>query len=179
MRILRRYDIRVDFFEINPQTESVKEFVKIRDGKIILQTNALQSQIMWAIALVYDYDSLYYNLQEDERKLLIAKDYLKEPDFFEINEKPLRPVIKKYMFLQRDSERRYLNEWNNKVDEISVAIKKWKATDKNLDKIMVAMKKQKELLEQKDEIMDRIAKRMSSDEIRGGGELSLIESGRI
>lgn len=180
MRILQKYNIRADFFEINPMTETVPEFVDIRDGLLKLKTKVkLQSDIMWAIALVYDYDSLYFNLEIEERRALIAKEFLKEPTFFRANEKVLAKVIDKYMYLQRDSEKRYLEEWNDKMDKISKAIKGWKVTEANLDEQTDIMKKQKILLEQKDEVMDRMMRGPVGDEIRGGGELSLLESGKI
>lgn len=180
MRILQKYNIRADFFEINPMTETVPEFVKVRDGLIKLKTNVkLQSDIMWAIALVYDYDSMYSNLELEERQALIAKEFLKEPTFFRVNEKALNKVVDKYMYLQRDSEKRYLEEWNDKMDNIRKTIRGWKVTTANLDEVTGIMKKQKDLLEQKDEIMDRMMRGPVGDEIRGGGELSLIESGKI
>lgn len=179
MRILRHYNIRLDFWEINPQTESVKEFVDIRDGVIKLETKAIQSQIMWAIALVYDYDSLYFNLRLKERQELIAKDYLNEPEFFTLNDKALKPVVEKYMYLQHDSEKRYLDQWNRKIDEVEKAIDKWKITTNNLTELTDVMKKQKELLNMKEEIMDRIKKAAKGEDLRGGGVLSLIESDAI
>lgn len=179
MRILRHYNIRADFFEINPQVESISEFVRIRDEKIKITTEATPSQVMWTIALVYDYDSIYFNVEEDERKELIAKDYLNEPRFFITNKRALNPVIEKYIYLQRDSERRYLDEWNLKMDDVSKSVKKWKTTPDNLDELLGIMKKQKELLLMKEDIEDRIARRADSEDLRGGGKLSLIESGKI
>lgn len=67
----------LDFFEQNPQ---VRYYPEIQD---MIQKNAAEdaSKIMWAVYLTEDPSSKYYAIPYEERRKIIAENYLKDPNF--------------------------------------------------------------------------------------------------
>lgn len=179
MVILDSYDITADFWKLNPQLTIPREFQAVKNGEIDLKDEIMSGMIMWGIALVYDFHSKYFNLPLGEREKLVEEEYLECPKFFHRNKKALGKVINRYNHLQKDSEMRFLDLWNTKVDEISALIKKKRTTTSNFDEITSLLLKQEKLMQQKDSIMDRLEKSNEVLGVRGGGILSLIESERI
>ncbi len=66
-----------DFFQQNPQ---VRYFPAVQR----LLSNVAEDvagRVMWAVYLTEDPDSKYYPISYDERRKIIAENYLKDPDF--------------------------------------------------------------------------------------------------
>ena len=112
----------------------------------------------------------------------IETDFLDEVGFFDNNRELTDPLIKKYSYLQRTSEMRYLEVWNKKVDEIVDVIKEEKMTLENIKDFTAILLKVDDLLDQRDKISTRMAKRREKEgdsALIGGGILSLMEEGKI
>lgn len=171
----RLFDTSKDFWSIHSglrNFEPFKGFYK-RKGS---------SRIMWAIALVYDYESDLFNAPLLDRIDIVESDFLDDVGFFEREDKLLSPLVKQYSFLQRTSEIRYLDVWNRKVDEIVDVIKDEKMTLDNIKDFTAILLKVEGLLDQRDSINRRMAKRKEKDgdsSLVGGGVLSLMEEGKI
>lgn len=123
------------------------------------------SEIMWGVSLLCDYDSPYKHLELKERVKIVGID---------VESGLIKECMSKYYFLQRNSVRRYLEEFDRKLDDrrdymngLSYGDDNWETLDKMListDKIML----------QRDKIIQMINKE-SIAEIRGGLELTMIE----
>lgn len=131
------------------------------------------SDIMWGIALLCDYDSPYKHLEWGERVKIVSEIYK-----VDIEDELIKECIDKYYFLQRDSVRRYLEEFDRKLDDrrnymngMGYSKENWEELDKMListDKIML----------QRDKIIQMINKE-SVTKIRGELELSMMEKNEL
>ena len=156
-KILSSFDNSSDFFKANPQLAIVEEFQALKKAK---QLDG--SKVMWAIALIYDYDSKFANLQEADRTYLVCKDYLKDEEFFLQHKKLIEPAVKKYMSLQHDAERRYLKVWCDKLDELTEYLQRTKIDEDNAQDLIKLLLEQEKLMAQKDKIDARLAKKDTS-----------------
>lgn len=172
--VLNNFDTKSDFWEVNPQLVVVSEFAAIK-----AKYKKESSNIMWALALVYDYDSKFFNIPENERVELICKDYLGDPSFFSSNKVDILPAIRAYDKLQEDSERRYLRIWSDKVEEITKVLKDTPVDVDNIENITKMLLLQEKLMEQKDKIEERLQKKEAKSRLRGGATASLLESGEL
>lgn len=64
--ILDSFNTDADFYEVNPQ---------------LFRFKPTPSEVMWAIALLELPKSKYSNFRPEDRRLLIASDFLKDPKF--------------------------------------------------------------------------------------------------
>lgn len=198
--VVTDFEIEIDFFQVNPhlrlpfkntidswestttkvveppKTSKKKSSVALSSGEDspARQVNKpTLSQVMWAIALMYDYDTPYFNYPEPDRlenaleRTSLPKDY-KLP----VSE------IDQYDRLQYDSERRFYRTWSDTTDAMERFLKQIKDnitldTYADVNKIQGELAKQ---LKQKDEYLDRINKK-KKDNVRGDKELGGLESG--
>ncbi len=169
------FDTSKSFWSVHSGFKSIspfKEYNKKKDS----------SRVMWAIALIYDYESDLFNAPLMDRIDIVETDFLDEVGFFDNNRELTDPLIKKYSYLQRTSEMRYLEVWNKKVDEIVDVIKEEKMTLENIKDFTAILLKVDDLLDQRDKISTRMAKRREKEgdsALIGGGILSLMEEGKI
>lgn len=171
----RLFDTSKSFWSVHPGLKNFEPFKSFYKDKG-------SSRVMWAIALVYDYESDLFNAPLFDRMDIVETDFLDDGGFFEREDKLLSPLVKKYSFLQRTSEIRYLDVWNKKVDEIVDVIKEEKMTLDNIKDFTAILLKVEGLLDQRDSINRRMAKRKEKDgdsSLIGGGVLSLMEEGKI
>lgn len=173
-KILTSFDNSSDFFKANPQLAIVAEFQVLKKNKQIDGSKA-----MWAIALIYDYDSKFANLQEQDRIYLICKDYLGNEEFFLANKKLIDPAVKKYMSLQHDAERRYLKVWCDKLDELTEYLQHTKIDEDNAQDLIKLLLEQEKLMAQKDKIDARLAKKDTSARGKADYKPGLLESDEL
>ena len=126
MKILDSFDLKADFWELNPQLKiPFKELYKLPDS----------SKLAWAIALFTDPSSKFTNTEESYRKQLIEEDYLQfKPDW-----DSLIPYIELYKKLCLSKPKRFLAEWEKKLEQRSQFIASLPYNEENyevLDKMM-------------------------------------------
>ena len=157
----------VEYLILNPQIAAMKE------------SRGLSSSELWLIAFVHDYQSRYFNIRPDEeRARIVSKDIMDDDSYYKKNIRKLSPMIEKYHKLQYDSERKYLDMWNRKVDEIATVLNNTKATIENIKDIRMELKEYANLLGAKDKIMERIEAQEAGMQIKGGAALGFLESGK-
>lgn len=66
-----------DFFQQNPQVRYFDPVQRLLSSA----AEDVAGKIMWAVYLTEDPDSKYYPLPYEERRRIIAENYLKQPDF--------------------------------------------------------------------------------------------------
>lgn len=170
---LNNFSLEADFFKVNPQLEVVRAFTDLK------KKFSNYSDVLWAIALVYDYTSKFTNLEEHERVLVVEGDLLGEKGFFKKHSSSLKGAIDAYARMQQDSEQRYLKAWSDKVDEIAKVLKETEVDMDNMEAITKMLLLQEKLMEQKDKIEERQQRKEAASRVKGNASISLLESGDI
>jgi hypothetical protein len=162
--LVNNWDVNKNFWIENPKFLTVKSFLDFYNEDKT-STKAKSSKKMWGTALLVDYDSLYFNMYYDDRVELLTEEY-GIPD---------TQLCEAYNKLQKDAEKRHLDVWNKKLDELSTFLDTTPITIDNAEDITKLMLNLDKLLNLKDSIEKRISKTDSSRN-RGGGNASLLES---
>jgi hypothetical protein len=165
-------DFRVDenFWDRHPEFKVMEPFKSLYKS----QGKERSSRIMWGIALCYDYESRLMGLEERERLEIAENDVWG----FRLDEGILSALKEKYLFLQRDSLRRYLYEWDLKLDERREFIKSLSYNEENWDKLDKMLLSTEKLLLQREAIKNMVESRESED-FRGKINPSLLERNEI
>ena len=178
MAIIDSFSPLANFWEKHPQLIIYKAIKGLHNSDD--STNKEQSsKVMWAIGLVYDYESEYALEELKDRIKLVEADYLETPDFFEANETFLQPVIDDYMHLQQDALRRALCEEEEALDKRTKFLRETPWTIQNgskIDKMRSDTKKQLDNLVQMKR--EYLTKKLESN-IKGGHKPSLKERGLL
>lgn len=135
------------------------------------------SKIMWAIALVYDFDSEFFKLPLIDRILLVQNDFLKQPG--ELLKKEYKELIESYIKLSDTPARRQLRIWNEKMDEKSSFISKTKYKEDTWEMLDKMILNNKAMFAEYSRIMREISEEGSETSIKGDKELSLSDSEEI
>lgn len=141
-------------------------------------TKEESSKVMWAIYLIYDYASHLAKIPPTQRVQKVEEEFLEKPNYFTLYKAHLNPVISAYLDLQKGSERRYLETWEEMIEKRRVFLKDTpyqKDTWEMLDKMALASDK---ILAQKDEILKRIDTQ-EGGQIKGGQSLSFLAKKEI
>ncbi len=175
---VERYQEGANFWDECSQLLAVSPFREFmqRDPS---EGKSESSNLMWAIAFVYDYDSSYAKQPLEDRIVLIENDFLKDKGYFEKKKNALEGLIDGYNKFQYDSPRRSLAEWNASMDKRSKFLKDTPYTLENaavLDKIHSNTNK---LFEDLDRIKESIEKADATLKNKGGIITSLLEDGDL
>lgn len=167
---LTTFDIDKNFWEVNPVFKIPKVFKELynsdkSDGKME------SSRIMWALALVYDYDSKFSAMREEERLFMITRDYMGNENYAFKKE-----LVDGYNKLQMDAERRMIQIWDQKIDEIADVIKNYYTTSDNIEELTKVLLNSQKLLKEKEQIEKRIEKKISTEKNRANIKESFLES---
>ncbi len=170
MSVLTNFDIDTNFWEVNPQFKIPKKFKDLYT-KDKSKNKAHSSKIMWAIALLIDNssDNKFRNMLIKDKKILIAEDYLNNPEFVW---EDYEDLIDQYITLNMSRNERSLLIYEQKLEERDLFIRNTKYDLENasqLDKIISSTKSIFDLIYK---LKDEINKEEASGETRG----SLIES---
>lgn len=184
MKVLNNFDTEANFWIMNPQLKIVFDDFYTKDKS---KDKTESSKMMWAVALITDSDSKFDNLPQDDKKDLVAKDYLKNPKF---KWAIVKDLVSTYENLILTPAKRALKIWNEKVLERAEFLKKTKynlgtiggkgayvgGTADLIDKMMANTKKlyddyQRVIKDLEEEEMQEIGK--------GNRVASLTDSGEI
>ena len=114
--ILNGFDISVNFWKINPQLKIPQPFadlLKVDTSK----GKRKSSQLMWAVALLVDPDSKFTNISLQNRKDMIARDFLRNEKF---DWKGVQKACQYYESMLITPTKRQLSIWEQKMDEKSI-----------------------------------------------------------
>lgn len=159
------------FWESNPKALAVKEFRDYYDIDTS-KDKAVSSRIMWGIAFLVDYESPYFGMVESERYKIVQPSYFHDCA-------PPKNIVEHYRLIQKDSEKRLIEAWNKKADELVDFMESTPLDLENATQIVKIMQSIKDILILKDEIDKRVAKADTKSKNRAGGESSLLEKDSI
>lgn len=129
MEIVKRYRQGASFWKENPQIDANPRFnyIKTTEKKI-------SSDLMWSIALIYDYDSDYRGMDITERikeveRMMLGEGYFKDH--------PHEDLIEAYNDLQFDSPRQMLETQKQLISDRNAFLKN---TSGSLDPAIIKLR---------------------------------------
>ncbi len=184
MKILENFETDMNFWSLHPQLkipEAFAEIYKLDKGK------DKSSKIMWAIALVLDTDSKFFNLDTEDKRALIAKDFLKDEKF---KWDKYQEAMDLYETLCLSAAKKALVFWTQKIIERRDFMKNtpyemgtpnpkggWIGnTVDTVDKMMGSTKK---LFDDYNRVLKDLEEEDSKATAKGGKELSLSDLGEV
>ena len=174
--MLKEFYVDENFWKANPDLAHIGEFKNIYKSDKS-KDKGTSSTVMWAIALIWDLDSKYIKIQERDRIKLIATELLNNENFFDDTDKYTK-AIEFYQYIQKDSAKRYLEEWDKKLDERREYIAELQYSEETwgqVDKMLLSSKK---LLEDRNSIVEMINKE-SETRIKGNKQLTMMEKDEL
>lgn len=173
--ILNNFEINANFWRLNPQLIIPEEFNKLYEADKSKGKES-SSKLMWAVFLYCDSESKFFNLSLQDRKDIIAKDYLKNPKF---KWKTLEPAIKMCEKLILTPAQRQLIDWARLMNEKNEYMKTLKYNGNTADEIEKRLLSNGKLFDELTRLTDLLHKEGSGGNIKGGSVESLSESGEI
>lgn len=191
MKIIDRFDVNSNFWEVNPQLQVAGPFKKLYTsdksrGKMV------SSKLMWTIALIWDRGSKYYSQPEegpDGKIALLFEDFFGDKDYYKNNKEKVEELKVFYLTLQETVAEKTLRNIEEKLKERDMFIKKTEYTlgeqgDKGfmygtvdiLDRMMANTKKYYDLW---DEARKAVVQENEMNQTLGGGQNSLSDTGEI
>jgi len=190
--IVKNFNPDLNFWDLNPSFKTIKLFNTLfEEDKSKKKDNS--SQLMWAIAYLIDPNEAnpWKNISEEDKKLLIADEYLENKKFNwievqhlidEYEERCLTIAEKELVRFERKLVDRgnFINTTRYSLDEYEESsngkVKLVKGTADQLDKMMLNTTK---LSEQLSLIKDMLKQEQSQGSLRAGASKSASESGKI
>lgn len=192
--ITKNWNIDLNYWELNPMMKSIRVFKELFD-KDKSKSKEESSKIMWAVAMSTDphEDNPWRNTPEEEKKKLIAEDFLGDKKFDWTSEKISKLTDTYYTFCLTVSEQellvyeeklrqrgKFIKETNYTLDHYEendkgkISLKR--GTADQLDRMVLNTKK---LIDQISEIKDAIAREAEQGSLKGGASESASEEGLL
>lgn len=173
-RLVNNFSIYENFWDCNPNIRAIKQFNELYE-----KLGKKSSKLMWAIALLVDRhpDNPYKNLSEEDRRLLIKDDYLKDNTFeWWENEK----YVSEYKIFCLSPVDRALIQIEKKIDERDRLINETQYTIANADDLDKLILKTKQIKDFYKEMKAEAEQEATNEGItRGGRQESISEKGVI
>jgi len=178
-KLLNNFSIHDNFWECNPNISLIKEFKEVHEKDRQKGKRQGQGMLMWAIALLVDKhpDNPYRNLSEEDRRILIKEDYLKDPSFSWSEVEGLVQVYKTFCLSPTE---RALIQIEQKLDERNKLISSAKYTIENAEDIDKLILKTKQLNDFYKDMKAELEQEQVNEGITKGGRVeSASEKGLI
>jgi len=164
--------IGLNFWTIHPQLKLLGEFKNLYDADKS-KGKEKSSALMWAIFLIYDPDSEFFNFELQDKVDMVSKDFLT----FKFKESDYKEIISFYTANLMTAAKRQLYVWNRKLDEKTNYLETltYETDSEIIEKLLASNKKLYDDYE-------AISKRMEQEQsgvVKGGAEESLSEQGTI
>jgi hypothetical protein len=174
MKVIDSWDTEANFWEANPQLKAVSIYSKLYNEDKS-KSKAQSSKLMWAVAFVADFDSKFRSLSEDERKKLVAEDYLKNPEF---DWSVLEEHIKGWSLFMSPAQKQMM-QWERLMNEKDQWLQTLSFDGNTADEIEKRLLSNVKLYEAYEQIMAKLSKENDAGIMMGGGQESLSEKGEI
>ena len=186
MGLVNNFETGKNFWKVNPQLQTIGIFKEFFDSDKTRDKDS-SSKIMWGIALVYDVESRFYNLPEEDKKRFIATDYLKDPKF---PWDAYKEHIDFFLLNCTTQAERSLIEWDSKMQERSEFIRDTKYTLGTVNSkgyysggtatvIDAMLANTKKLYDQYRQVLEDLMKEKGKGRTYGGASESATEKGLI
>ncbi len=164
-----------NFWQLNPELKIPPSFKRLYDSdKNKDKKNS--SALCWAVYLLIDTESKFASLPEDDKKELIANDYLKEPKF---DWKQLDEAINTYQELVLTPAKRALIGWNNKMMERDKFLRETKYEIETCDSLDKMLSNTKKLYDDYQRVIKDLEEEKTKQQNKGNRRASLSDTGEI
>lgn len=170
MKVIESWEIEANFWKINPQFLVPQVFRKLYNEDKS-KDKSQSSKILWGIALFNDFDSKYRQLDETQRRELVARDYFKDPKFEWNNYKEQIQAWDLFKsIMQRQAE-----QWERIMNEKRIFLDNLEYNQQNCELIETLMLSTEKLNKGYDSIMEKLAQEGNGGVVLGGGLESMLE----
>lgn len=176
MEEINNWDITANFWEVNPHFKAFELFNKIHTSDAS-KNKTSSSILMWGIAFYCSFYSKLKQLGESERKVLIAKDILKNPNF-NWEDETIKALIKEWDIFKSVSMKQ-MTEWDRLMNEKTDFMRTLKYDGSTADTIEKLLLSNSKLYKEYEDIMERLSQESNGGVIKGGSVESLSERGDI
>ena len=173
--ILNNFETNNNFWKANKQLTIPEEFETFRYNDRSRDKEE-SSKIMWAIALLLDPDSKFKRLRLQDRKSLIAKDFLKNEKF---QWEKYKDIILFYEKLILTPAQRQLAELEGKLDERTEFLNNTPYNEESYEMIEKIRKNTSDWYNDLERIKDQLEREADGGIVQGGAEESASEKGDI
>ena len=173
--ILNSFDTKDNFWKVNKQLVIPEEFESFRYNDRSKDKDE-SSKIMWAIALLLDPDSRFKRLKLQDRKSLIAKDFLKNEKF---TWDKYRDIILLYEKLILTPAQRQLMIWEQKLDEKTELMSVTTYDLDNAEILEKLLSSNSKLFGELERIKEQLEREEDGGVVKGGSQESATEKGEI
>lgn len=179
MTIINNFDTDMSFWELYPEFKialSFKDLYKSDKSR----GKDVSSKKMWFVVLNYAPNSRFINVPEEERLQIIGEDYMGKENYYWENEKILLPLIEDFFKLNDTPTERHLRQWTKTLEDRTTFLSNTTYDLNNYEKLDKMAANTAGLMETFKKIKEMIMKEKSNEgSIKGGGQASLADSGKI
>ena len=177
MSVLSNFSVSVNFWDLCPLMRVPDLFSKLYNADKSKHKEE-SSKLMWAIAMIMDTseDNIYRNLIEDERKQVVAMDWLKDEKF---KWEDYQKYLDLYQQLNSSKLEKDLYLLECKVEERTKFIQDTKYTIEDGDKLDRIISNTPKIYELIKSLRDEIEKGEGAGVVRGKRTESASELGKI
>lgn len=181
MKIIDSWNLKDNFWTVNPQLTVIPEFKALLD-KDKSKGKEGSSRIMWAIALFSDLGSKLRTLPESDRKNIINKEILEDPKF---DWSTINDLIKVWVKDFMSPAQKQLALWENYMHEKNGYMANLMEQLRTEYRKDVADEVEKKLLsngalfDEYNRLLDLLAQEEDIGRVKGGGQESLTEKMEI
>ncbi|MCA9750546.1 MAG: hypothetical protein KC414_15655 [Romboutsia sp.] len=173
--LLDNFGLNKNFWVTYPQFLAIEKFREFHfDDKS--KQKSYSSKIMWGIAFVVHPASVFSNLDEDDKRALIAHDYIEE-DNFDWNK--VKDIEEEFEYVVLSKAKKSLNDWEKKLRERDLFISNTKYTAETADLLDKILKNTADLWKQYKNIREDVLAEGNTAVDKGGSTPSLTDEGRI
>lgn len=173
--ILNNFETNNNFWKVNKQLSIPEEFETFRYNDRSRDKEE-SSKIMWAIALLLDPDSKYKRLKLQDKKTLIAKDFLKNDKFDWGKYKHIMDFYEKLMLTPAQ---RQLMIWEQKLDEKTQFMADTVYDAENAELLEKLLGSNSKLFAELERIKEQLEREDEGGITKGDFEESAVEKGLV
>ena len=191
MKIVETFAPEVNFWNEHAQLAAAGPIKDLYD-KDTSKKKEVSSKLMWCIVLIWDRNSKYYNIPEEEKIEIIFKDYYGSLKAYQNSKAVIHAIRDFYIKIQETPAMRSLREIEQKIEQRTKFIQEtpytlgvptekggWAGcTAKIVDDMLANSKKVYELYEQALKLVE-IEKSQNDTRAKGGGNLSLTDQEKL
>ena len=169
--LVNHFDHKVNFWKEHPELKYPQAFKELRE-KDRSRDKKDSSDIMWYVALCYDWESKWINEKENIRLQIIGRDYFGNEKLYE---KVPDDVKKTYIDFIDTPARRLLRQMKNKLDEKAEFLNKTAYNDATWEMIDKMLLSNEKIYKEYDRILQLVEEEEVGGAMKGGSHPSMLD----
>jgi hypothetical protein len=170
--LVSNFDHTVNFWKIHPELKYPEAFKELRN-RDRSRDKKDSSDIMWFVALCYDWESKWINEREDKRLYAVGQDFFQNVDF---KDKVPESVVKTYLAFIDTPSKRLLREMYNKLDEKASFLARTKYREDTWEMIDKMLLSNEKIYKEVDRIKTLVDEENMGSTMKGGSQPSMLDT---